>query len=216
MSASFVALTVALPDLEELFPIIEIDSQANRQSAFLAFVNEQFDSEYEEDLEVEDIAIEGGRVIVEYQTSTELCNEITQALFEGLSDREGSGLLALEYNSRIGVYALMAPGYDEAEYVDECFEDFDGMMHELEDFMDRREQLMRVVEMSETEPVKSRLREFLDEEEEEFEDLSEDDDDADEDEPSQPSLMDELQQALADGDEERAAELFAQVQQGSQ
>lgn len=214
MSASYVALTVELPDLEELFPIIEIDSRSGRQAAFLAFINEQFDSEYEEDIEVEDIAIDGGRLIVEYQSSTELCNEITHALFEGLSEREGSGMLAMEYNSRIGVYSVMAPGYDEAEYVDECFDDFDGMMHELEEFMDRRDQLLRMVELAETDPVKSRLREYLDEEEEEMEEPAEEEgaDEENGDDSSKPSLMDELHQALADGDEERAAELFAQVQ----
>lgn len=212
MSASYVALTAELPDLEELYPVIESESQAARQIAFLEFIDEQFDSEYEEDLAIEDVAIEGGRLVAEYQTSTELCNEITQALFEGLAERQGSGMLALEYNARIGIYSCLAPGFDEAEHVDECFEDFDGMMQELEDFMDRREQLMRVIEMAETEPMKSRLREYLGDEDE-LDEAIDDDEDGEEGRPSRASLMEELQQALADGDEERAATLFAQVQQ---
>ncbi len=228
MSASHVALAVELPDFEAVYPIIEMDSPAGRKAAFLAFVDEQFDSEYEDDLELEDISIDGGRLIVEYQSSTELCNEVTHALFEGLAEQEGSGMLALEYNSRIGVYTCMMPGYDEAEYVDECFDDFDGLMHELEEFTDRRDQLLRIIELAESDPVKSRLREYFDEVDEE--DEAEPDEDAAEEDPAEedsaeyidelpddgpetPSLMDELKQAMADGDEERVQELFARIQQ---
>jgi hypothetical protein len=223
MSASHVALAVELPDFEAVYPIIEMGSPASRKTAFLAFVNEQFDTEYEDDLELEDISIEGGRLIVEYQSSTELCNEITHVLFEGLAEQEGRGMLAVEYNSRIGVYTCMVPGYDEAEYVDECFDDFDGLMHELEEFMDRRDQLLRVIELSESDPVKSRLREYLDEEGEEEEpepgednageDVAESIDELPDDDPEPLSPMDELKQAMADGDEERVQELFARIQQ---
>lgn len=235
MSASYVALTVELPELEELYPVIEMGSPARRKAAFLSFVDEQFDSEYEEDLEVEDISIEGGRLIVEFLSSTELCNEITHMLFEGLAEREGRSMLALEYNSRIGVYTCMMPGYDEAENVDECFDDFDGLMHELEEFTDRRDQLLRVIELTETDPVRSRLREYFDEDEEESAsdetessepevEESEDEDEEEEleneeldlsdDGPSELlSPMDELKQAMADGDEERVQELFALIQE---
>ena len=228
MSASHLALTVELPDFEALYPIIEMGSPERRKAAFLAFVNEQFDSEYEEDIELEDISVEGGRLIVELQTSTELCNEITHILFEGLAEQEGRGMLALEYNSRIGVYTCMMPGYDEAEYIDECFDDFDGLMHELEEFTDRRDQLLRVIELTESDPVRSRLREYFDEEDEANEEDEKDNaemavtdtgdaqDEAAEDDPdddSEPlSPMDELKQAMADGDEERVQELFALVQ----
>lgn len=225
MSASHLALTVELPDFEALYPIIEMGSPEGRKAAFLAFVNEQFDSEYEEDIELEDISIEGGRLIVELQTSTELCNEITHILFEGLAEQEGRGMLALEYNSRIGVYTCMMPGYDEAEYIDECFDDFDGLMHELEEFTDRRDQLMRVIELTETDPVRSRLREYFDEEDDtDGEDEAEtagtdsgveqDDDteDAPDDDTEPLSPMDELKQAMANGDEERVQELFALIQ----
>ena len=236
MSVSYVALTVELPEMEELYPVIEMGSPAARKAAFLSFVDEQFDSEYEEDLEVEDISIEGGRLIVEFQSSTELCNEITHMLFEGLAEREGRSMLALEYNSRIGVYTCMMPGYDEAENVDECFDDFDGLMHELEEFTDRRDQLLRVIELTETDPVKSRLREYFDEDDEEesvpvdsqpdepgiFEAEDEDvDEDPEADEldlsddaaPQSLSPLDELKQAMADGDEERVQELFALIQE---
>ena len=225
MPASHLALTVELPDFEALYPIIEMGSPEGRKAAFLAFVNEQFDSEYEEDIELEDISIEGGRLIVELQTSTELCNEITHILFEGLAEQEGRGMLALEYNSRIGVYTCMMPGYDEAEYIDECFDDFDGLMHELEEFTDRRDQLLRVIELTESDPVRSRLREYFDEEDEDDEkdaaemagtetgnaqDEAAEDDPDDDAEPLSP--MDELKQAMADGDEERVQELFALIQ----
>ena len=222
MSASHLALTVELPDFEALYPIIEMGSPASRKAAFLAFVNEQFDSEYEEDIELEDVSIEGGRLIVELQTSTELCNEITHILFEGLAEQEGRGMLALEYNSRIGVYTCMMPGYDEAEYIDECFDDFDGLMHELEEFTDRRDQLLRVIELTESDPVRSRLREYFGEEDEvdEAETVEADSDefqdetaaDMTDDDPMPLSPMDELKQAMADGDEERVQELFALIQ----
>lgn len=231
MSTSYVALAVELPDLEAIYPVLETESQPGRQTAFLAFVNEQFDSEYEEDIFLEDVAIEAGKLIAEFQCSTELCNEITHMMFEGLAEQEGSHMLALEYNSRIGVYTCMAPGYDEAEYIDECFDDFDGLMHELEEIMDRREQLLHVLELAETEPLKSNLREFLDlddenlgdedldDEDMEDEDLDEEDEseefpeEENEEEPARNPLMDELEQALADQDEERFQELFEQIQQ---
>lgn len=232
MPASYVALSAELSDLESLFPIIEAESQPRRQALFLEFLDEQFDSEYEEDLEVDDVAIEGERLIVEFQCSTELCNEITYTLFEGLADKDARDMMAIEYNSRVGMYTCMVPGYDEAEYIDECFDDFDGLMHELEDFMDRREQLLKVLEMSETDPLKSALQEYLVGEE----DVEEDEDESDledllEDLPSAPlaapaddeesiaddrnQLMDKLKQAMADGDEERVKELFAKVQEQS-
>ncbi len=133
----------------------------------LSFVSEGFDAEYEEDLLIEDIAFEGGRFIIEFQSSTELCNEITHTLFEGLSEKGGKNIMALEYNSRIGTFSCMVPGYDEAEYADDCFDDFDGMMHDLEEIMDRREQLLHILELTETEPVRSSLRELLGEEDDE-------------------------------------------------
>lgn len=240
MSESYVVLSAELPDLEVLYPVIEAESQSRRQLLFLQFVNEQFDFEYEEDLVVEDIAIEGERLIVEYQCSTGLCHEVTQALFEGLAENEASGLIALEYNSRVGMYSCLVPGYDEAEPIDDCFEDFGGLMQELEDFMDQREQLLKIIELSESEPLKSALREYLqgDESEEgendEFDD--DDDDDAVEDEDEdyyeeeedafgesedeaigdsasrRDRLMEALEQAMADGDDELASELFEQVQ----
>ena len=126
--------------------------------------------------------------------------------------------------------------------MDDCFDDFDGMMHDLEEIMDRREQLLHILELAETEPVRSSLRELLGEEddeglevESEADDGQEEDDEEDPDdeefdkfeeelenaafkEDSEPapgksdSLMDELRQALAIGDEERANELFEQIQ----
>lgn len=233
MSASYVAIAVEFTDMEEIYPLLEVDSQAGRQAAFLSFVSERFDSEYEEDLFLEDIVFEGGRLIVEFQCSTELCNEITHTLFEGIAEKDGKNILALEYNSRIGTYTCMVPGYDEAEYADDCFDDFDGLMHELEEIMDRREQLLRVLELTETEPVMSSLRELLgeeddegledendkedseDEEFDEFEKDAESDEFKEESEESPAgtnSLMDELKQALAVGDEERANELFEEIQ----
>lgn len=228
MSASYVALAIEFPDMEEIYPLLESDSQAGRQAAFLSFVSEQFDSQYEEDLYIEDMAFEGGRFIVEFQCSTELCNEVTHTLFECLAENGGEKMLALEYNSRIGVYTCLVPGYDEAEYIDDCFDDFDGTMHELEEFMDRQEQLLRVLEMTETEPVKSMLRELLDEEEEgleievaeveaeepeeEDEEDEEPEDVGEEDTEDSNPLMDELKQAMAEQDEERIKALFAQIQ----
>lgn len=227
MSASYVALAVELPDLEEIYPILESESPAGRQSAFLAFVSEQFDTEFEEDLSIEDVSLEGGWLVVDFQCSTGLCNEITHALFEGLAEKEGQRMTALEYNSRIGVYTIMVPGYDEAEYVDECFDDFDGLMQELEDVMDRRDQLLHVLELMETEPVASALREHLGEDDEEeaddpeapeFDTTDTDDfvqeNESGEEEPA--SLMDQLKQAMADGDDERVNELMERVQSNSQ
>lgn len=224
MSASYVALAVLLPDLEDLVPVLDSELQSGRKKRFLAYIDEQFDSEYEEDMELEDISFEGGRLIVEFLSSTELCNEITHALFEGLAEKDGRHMLALEYNTRIGVYTCMMPGYDEAEYIDDCFDDFDALMHELEDFTDRRDQLLRVIELTETEPVKSRVRELFDDDdfeqeeerqEEENESGETDAEEAFDEERDQESLMQELKQAMADGDEERAQELFAMVQQQS-
>ena len=227
MSASYVTLCAEIPDLEAVYPVIEAESQSRRQSLFLEYIGEQYDFDYEDELTLEDIAIEGDRLVVEYQCSTDLCNEVTHALFEGLSENGASGMLAIEYNSRVGIYSCLAPGYDEAECVDDCFDDFDGLMQELEDFMDRREQLLKVIEMSETEPLRSALREYLhgedeDEDEEgppeeleEEEDLSEEDEDSFADEDEGTSLMEELKQAMADGDEERVNELFEQVQANS-
>ncbi|MEE4217357.1 MAG: hypothetical protein V2I48_07100 [Xanthomonadales bacterium] len=242
MSSSYVTIAVEFTDLEDIYPLLEVDSQAGRQAAFLSFISEGFDAEYEEDLLIEDIAFEGGWFIIEFQSSTELCNEITHTLFEGLSEQGGKKIMALEYNSRIGTFSCMVPGYDEAEYADDCFDDFDGMMHDLEEIMDRREQLLHILELAETEPVRSSLRELLGEEddegleaESEEEDVQEEDDEEDPDdeefdkfeeelenaafeEDSEPgsvksnALMDELRQALADGDEERANELFEQIQ----
>lgn len=228
MSESFVALAVELPDMEAIYPILESGSQAGRQSAFLAYVNEQFDSEYEEDLAIEDISLDGGWVVVDYQCSTELCNEITHVLFEGLAEQEGKRMAALEYNSRIGVYTIMVPGYDEAEYVDECFGDFDGRMHELEEVMDRRDQLMHVLELMETEPVASALREYLGEEDqaadEEVEEIPEDSDigeHADSPPKEEPeagdssALMKQLKLAMAENDEDRINDLMELVQKRS-
>jgi len=225
MSASYVALAIDFPDMEEIYPLLEADSQAGRQAAFLSFISEQFDSEYEEDLYIEDMAFEGGRFIVEFQCSTELCNEIAHTLFECLAENGGRKMLALEYNSRIGVYTCLVPGYDEAEYIDDCFDDFDGTMHELEEFMDRREQLLRILELTETEPMKSKLRELLDEEDEELEvevadakveQVEEEDEELEEDEEEDTEgsnpLMDELKQAMAEQDEERIKALFEQIQ----
>ena len=251
MSSSYVAIAVEFADLEEIYPLLDVDSQAGRQAAFLAFVSEGFDAEYEEDLFIEDIAFEGGWFIVEFQSSTELCNEITHTLFEGLSEKGGKKIMALEYNSRIGTFSCMVPGYDEAEYADDCFDDFDGMMRDLEEIMDRREQLLHILELAESEPVRSSLRELLGEEDEEglevevdedededdgneeFEEIEEDEDDSDDEEFDKfeeelenaafeadgeagsvrsNSLMDELRQALAIGDEERANELFEEIQ----
>ena len=107
--------------------------------------------------------------------------------------------------------------FDEAEAVDDCFDDFDGMMHDLEDVRDRREQLLHVLELMETEPVRSQLREFLGEDnafetaEDEVDDdsdLEEFDDESDFDEEddtlSRSELMARLNEAMAAGDEERA------------
>ena len=230
MSESQVVLAAELPDLEPLYPIIEHDSADARQALFLEFIDEQFDSELEDDLVIEDIAIEGGRLFVDFHCSTGLSAEITQALFEGLSEQEATGMAALDYDGRIGVYAILVPGFDEAENVEECFEDFDGMMHDLEDMMDRREQLVHVLELMEAEPVLSRLREYLGEEEEEALGVpagttAEDEDEAQEaavdsaqqDSPSDTApdreeLMAQLKQAMADGDEARVEALFRQVQ----
>jgi hypothetical protein len=225
MSASHVTLAVELPDLEDVYPILETDSPAGRQAGFLAFVSEQFDSGLEEEMAVEDIALEGGWFVVDFQCSNDLCNEITHAVFEGLSERDGRKMTALEYNSRIGVYTIMVPGYDEAEYVDECFEDFDGLMHELEDIMDRREQLLHVLELMENEPVRSALSEYLDEEDEanDAADVATEtpvEDEVAEVVPEEPEPvasdpMAALKRAMADGDEERINELMAQVQENS-
>lgn len=226
MSENHVALAADLADLDDLYPIMEIESPRGRQAAFLAFVDEQFDEEYEEDLEIEDIALEGGWVIVEFHCSDGLCHEIVQALFSGLGENGAERLVALVHDGRIGLYSLLVPGYDEAEAVDDCFEDFDGMMHDLEDVRDRREQLLHVLELMETEPVRSQLREYLGEDNafgaDEVEDDEEFDDDDDFDEEgefdeenparSRSELMAELNEAMAAGDEDRAAELFEQVQ----
>ena len=83
MSASYVTLCAELPDLEAIYPVIEAESQSRRQSMLLEFISEQYDFDYEDELTLEDIAIEGERLIVEYQCSTDLCNEVTHALFEG-------------------------------------------------------------------------------------------------------------------------------------
>jgi hypothetical protein len=225
MSASYVTLCAELPDLEAVYPVIEAESQSRRQSTFLEFISEQYDFDYEDELTLEDIAIEGDRLIVEYQCSTDLSNEVTHALFEGLTETGASGLLAIEYNTRVGMYSCLAPGYDEAECVDDCFDDFDGLMQELEDFMDRREQLLKVIEMTETEPLRSALREYLhgdDEDvEESFDELEDDAEEIEDAEESLPggderaSLMDELKRAMAEGDEDRVSELFEQVQNTS-
>lgn len=225
MSVSHAALAVELAELAEIYPILELGSPAGRQAAFIAFVSEHFDTDLEEDMAIEDVALEGGWLVVDFQCSTELCNEVTHALFEGLAERDGKKMAVLEYNSRIGVYTIMVPGYDEAEYVDECFDDFDGLMHELEDIMDRREQLLHVLELMETEPVRSALREYLDEEDEPEESDEGPGDDIEDDEiekvqkeepdPGTIDPMDELKQAMAEGDEERINELMAQVQRNS-
>jgi hypothetical protein len=230
MSESQVVLAAELPDFEPLYPILEHESPEARQALFLEFVDEQFDSEYDDDLVIEDIAIEGGRLLVEFQCSTGLSAEITQALFEGLAEHDADGMAALDYDGRIGVYAIFVPGYDEAENVEECFEEFDGMMHDLEEMMDRREQLVHVLELMENEPVRSRLREYLGEEEQEAlglptESLAEDDDDAEpsgdssetrgrsnETAPDHEELMAQLKKAMAVGDEARVEELFRQIQ----
>ena len=223
MSLSHAALAVELPDLEDIYPILEIGSPAGRQAKFLAFVSEHFDTELEEDISIEDVALEGGWLVMDFQCSTELCNEVSHALFEGLAERDGKKMTVLEYNSRIGIYTIMVPGYDEAEYVDECFDDFDGLMHELEDIMDRREQLLHVLELMETDPVRSALREYLDEEDE-ADDADEGpsdtlqgrvDEEIEEREAVTSDPMAELKQAMADGDEERINRLMAQVQENS-
>ena len=219
MSASYVALAVELPDMEDIYPILESESRAARQSAFLEFLSEQFDADYEEDLVIDDISLEGAWLVVDFQCSTELCNEITHTLFECLAEKDGQKMTALEYNSRIGVYTVMVPGYDEAEYVDDCFEDFDGLMHELEDVMDRRDQLLHMLELMDNEPVASALREHLGEDDEdfaEFGEFPEDDETAEGETPETGSLMDRLKQAMADGDEELTNELMARVQGHSQ
>jgi hypothetical protein len=226
MSASYVTLCAELPDLEAVYPVIEAESQSRRQSMLLEFISEQYDFDYEDELTLEDIAIEGDRLIVEYQCSTDLCNEVTHALFEGLAETGASGLLAIEYNTRVGMYSCLAPGYDEAECVDDCFDDFDGLMQELEDFMDRREQLLKVIEMTETEPLRSTLRKYMhgdeEDEQESFDELEDDEEEIDESGESLPdgdereSLMDELKRAMAEGDEDRVNELFEQVQKTSQ
>ena len=59
MSASYVALAAELPELEAIYRILESESRTARQAAFLAFVNEQFDAEYEEDLTIEDLVATG-------------------------------------------------------------------------------------------------------------------------------------------------------------
>lgn len=240
MSESQVVLAAELPDFEPIYPILEHDSPEARQALFLEFVDEQFDSEYDEDLVIEDIGIEGGRLFVDFQCSTGLSAEITQALFEGLSEQDAEGMAALDYDGRIGVYTLLVPGFDEAENVEDCFDDFDGMMHDLEEMMDRREQLMHVIELMETEPVRTRLREYLGEEEEaalgipvettDEAELETEEEEGEETEaeqaddlpetssrqggsaPDREELMAQLKQAMADGDEERINELFRQVQ----
>jgi hypothetical protein len=225
MSENHVALAADLTELEDIYAMMEIESPHGRQAAFLAFVDEQFDEEYEEDLEIEDIALEGGWVIVEFHCSDGLCHEIVQALFSGLGENGAERMAALVHDGRIGLYSLLVPGYDEAEAVDDCFDDFDGMMHDLEDVRDRREQLLHVLELMETEPVRSQLREFLGEDnafetaEDEVDDdsdLEEFDEESDFDEEddtlSRSELMARLNEAMAAGDEERAAELFEQVQ----
>ena len=225
MSENHVALAAELTELEDIYAMMEIESPRGRQAAFLAFVDEQFDEEYEEDLEIEDIALEGGWVIVEFHCSDGLCHEIVQALFSGLGENGAERMAALVHDGRIGLYSLLVPGYDEAEAVDDCFDDFDGMMHDLEDVRDRREQLLHVLELMETEPVRSQLREFLGEDnafetaEDEVDDdsdLEEFDEESDFDEEddtlSRSELMARLNEAMAAGDEERAAELFEQVQ----
>ena len=224
MSENHVALAADLTDLEDIYAMMEIESPRGRQAAFLAFVDEQFDEEYEEDLEIEDIALEGGWVIVEFHCSDGLCNEIVQALFSGLGENGAERMTALVHDGRIGLYSLLVPGYDEVEAVDDCFDDFDGMMHDLEDVRDRREQLLHVLEMMETEPVRSQLREYLgednafesaedDDDDSDFEDFDEGEDfDEEDDGPSRSELMTRLNEAMAAGDEELAAELFEQVQ----
>lgn len=231
MSENHVALAADLAELDDIYAVMEIESPRGRQAAFLAFVDEQFDEEYEEDLEIEDIALDGGWLIVEFHCSDGLCHEIVQALFSGLGENGAERMTALVHDGRIGLYSLLAPGYDEAEAIDECFDDFDGMMHDLEDVRDRREQLLHVLELMETEPMQSRLREYLgeenafeatedeDDDDSEFEGFDEDDDfdeseDFDEEDatPSRSELMAQLNEAMAAGDEDLAAELFEQVQ----
>ena len=224
MSENHVALAADLTDLDELYPVMEIESPRGRQTAFLAYLDEQFDEEYEEDLEIEDIALEGGWLIVELHCSDGLCGEIVQALFSGLGESGAERMAALVHDGRIGLYSLLVPGYDEAEAVDDCFEDFDGMMHDLEDVRDRREQLLHVLEMMETEPLRSQLREYLGEENafETAENEEEDDPDfekfdeesefnQDDDGPSRSELMTRLNEAMAAGDEDLAAELFLAI-----
>lgn len=223
MSASYVALAVTLPDLQPVYPILEYGSPAERQNALLDFIADPFDEEYADDMVLEDLALEGESLVLEFQCSTGLCNEIAHALFEGLSELEGKNMLAVEYNSRIGMYTCMVPGFDEAEYADECFDDFDGMMHELEEIMDSRERLIHVLRLTEEDPVRSALREFLDEAEEEpVEEEPEEVQEAGQQDVYEPdtsspsgddtSPMDELKQALADGDEEKFKALFEQIQ----
>lgn len=223
MSASYVALAVTIPDLDPVYAILDSGSQADIQNALLEYIADPFDEEYADDMLLEDLALEGESLVIEFQSSTGLCNEIVHALFEGLSERDGKNMLALEYNSRIGMYTCMVPGFDEAEYADECFEDFDGMMHELEEIMDARERLIHVLRMTEEEPVRSRLREFLDEAEEDA-DVAEDEEaeEAQESDSGTPTAsgdgsttMDELKQAMADGDDEKFKALFDQIQRKS-
>ena len=236
MSESQIVLAAELSDLEPLYPILEHESRSARQTLFLEFIDEQFDSEYDDDLVIEVIAVEGGRLFVELQCSTGLGAVITQALFEGLSERAAESMAALDYDGRIGVYSVLVPGFDEAENVEDCFDDFDGMMHDLEEMMDRREQLMHVLELMETEPTRSRLREYLGEEEDEAlgipaESLGRRHDEAQDggtaetsqepraaknessSPPDRDKLMAELKQAMSDGDEARVEALFRQVQQ---
>ena len=153
-----------------------------------------------------------------------------------MSERGAEGMAALDYDGRIGFYTVLVPGFDEAENVEDCFDDFDGLMHDLEEMMDRREQLMHVLELMETEPTRSRLREYLGEEEDEAlgipadslarrRDEAEDDDKAGTAQKTRPTtqesasppdrekLMAELKQAMSDGDEARVEALFRQVQQ---
>ena len=117
MSENHVALAAELTELEDIYAMMEIESPHGRQAAFLAFVDEQFDEEYEEDLEIEDIALEGGWVIVEFHCSDGLCHEIVQALFSGLGENGAERMTALVHDGRIGLYSLLVPGYDEAEAV---------------------------------------------------------------------------------------------------
>ena len=114
MSENHVALAAELTELEDIYAMMEIESPHGRQAAFLAFVDEQFDEEYEEDLEIEDIALEGGWVIVEFHCSDGLCHEIVQALFSGLGENGAERMAALVHDGRIGLYSLLVPGYDEA------------------------------------------------------------------------------------------------------